>query len=213
MQVKNVLFDLDGTLIDSSQGIFSSINYAMKKMNHPLLSQELLKSFIGPPLLDSFVRIGFSNEKAIEAVQYYRENYHHFGMYQVKPYPEIEKVLNRLSSTHHLYLTTSKPEYFAVKILQHLNFTSFISGVYGADLEGKLSQKADVIHYALTNESILVTETLMVGDREHDIKGANENGIDGLGVLYGFGDKKELLDAGAICTVERPIDLLEIFEN
>jgi len=213
LQVKNVFFDLDGTLIDSSQGIFASINYAMKKLNHPLLSQELLKTFVGPPLLDSFIRIGFSNEKAIEAVQYYRENYQRVGMYQVKPYPEIEKVLSNLSATHHLYLATSKPEYFAVKILQHLNFATFFSGIYGADLEGKLAKKADIIHYALTTESILATDTLMVGDREYDMIGASENGIAGLGVLYGFGDKKELMDSGAICTVEWPIDLLKVLEK
>ena len=112
-----------------------------------------------------------------------------------------------------MYLATSKPEYFAVKILQHLNFATFFSGIYGADLEGKLAKKADIIHYALTTESILATDTLMVGDREYDMIGASENGIAGLGVLYGFGDKKELMDSGAICTVEWPIDLLKVLEK
>lgn len=213
LQKTKILFDLDGTIIDSSAGIYASLNYAMKEMNRAPLSQKTLKSFIGPPLIDSFVKIGMSKQEAKEAVDHYRTLYKEKGMYQVFPYNGIEEVLTQLSKKFELFIATSKPEFFAIKIVDHLGYSKFLNAVYGADLEGIRSDKTAVIHDALKAEKIEDLSTVvMVGDRAHDITGAIENQIDNVGVLYGFGDKEELLKAGTQTIVEKPMDLLEIFQ-
>lgn len=211
MKKAHILFDLDGTIIDSSEGIFNSINYAMKKLVKEELSLEVLKTFVGPPLQDSFERIGLSEENAALAVTYYRELYSTEGIYQAKPYDEIEKTLAELSKCQKLYLATSKPEFFAKKILEHLGFTEYFTGIYGADLEGLRIAKADVIAYALRNAKLEDKETIvMIGDREHDILGAKINSVDSIGVLYGFGSQKELSQAGADEIIEKPEELLSL---
>lgn len=213
MKQKNLLFDLDGTLIDSSEGIYQSINYAMSQMGHIELSQSLLKSFIGPPLLDSFLKLGFSDEQAQKAVYHYRENYGRSGIYQIKAYAGIDETLKKLSETHDLFLATSKPEKFAKNILNHLKFFHYFTGIYGADLEGVRSKKKDVIRYALSSEKVDASDALMIGDREHDIKGALANNVAAIGVLYGFGDKDELQAAGALQVVVQPLDLIELLNG
>lgn len=208
-----ILFDLDGTIIDSSQGIFASLNYAMKEMNRNPLDEKTLKSFIGPPLVESFAKTSMTEEEAKEAVDHYRTLYKKEGMYQVRPYADIEEVLTQLAERYELFLATSKPEFFAVKIIHHLGFAEFFEGIYGADLDGIRSEKRAVIHDTLKAEKVEELSTVvMIGDRAHDIVGAKENNIDNIGVLYGFGDKKELMNAGAQKIVAKPRDLLDIFQ-
>ena len=212
MKKTKILFDLDGTIIDSSRGIFASLNYAMKEMNRKPLDLETLRSFIGPPLAESFIKTGMTKEEAKEAVDHYRTLYKKEGMYQVSPYDGIEEALAQLAKRYKLYLVTSKPEFFAVKIIHHLGFAEFFKEIYGADLDGIRSDKKAVIHDALKAEKVEELSTVvMIGDRAHDIVGAKENNIDNIGVLYGFGDKEELMNAGAQKIVAKPRDLLDIF--
>jgi len=207
-----LLFDLDGTLIDSSAGIYASLNYAMKEMNRKPLSQKTLKSFIGPPLMDSFINIGMSEDEAKEAVDHYRTLYKEKGMYQVTSYDGIKEVLTQLTKRYELFVATSKPEFFAIKIISHLGFNQFFQDIYGADLKGVRSDKKAVIHDVLKAEKIEdLSSVIMIGDRAHDIIGAKENGIESIGVLYGFGDKEELEKAGASKTIAKPAELLDIF--
>ncbi|BAK94236.1 HAD hydrolase-like protein [Tetragenococcus halophilus] len=213
MKKQKILFDLDGTIIDSSQGIFASLNYAMKEMNRNPLDSKTLKSFIGPPLVESFIKTGMTEEEAKEAVDHYRTLYKKEGMYQVTLYDGIQEVLTQLAERYDLFLATSKPEFFAVKIIHHLELAEFFEGIYGADLDGIRSEKRAVIHDALKAEKVEELSTVvMIGDRAHDIIGAKENNIDNIGVLYGFGDKEELVNAGAQKIVAKPRDLLDVFQ-
>ncbi|MCD5003316.1 HAD-IA family hydrolase [Enterococcus saccharolyticus] len=209
MKKDNILFDLDGTIIDSSEGIYASINYAMRKLNKEELPSNVLKTFVGPPLLESFIRIGLTQEKAELAVGYYRELYKKEGMYQVAVYEGMQETLQKLSQDKNIFIATSKPEYFAKKILDYLKFSDYFTGIYGADLAGLRSEKAAVIQYALAMEKLEnLSSIVMIGDRKHDILGAKENNLESIGVLYGFGDEKELMAAGANQLISRPIELL-----
>ena len=212
---KKVLFDLDGTIIDSSEGIYGSIQYAMEKMGKEQLAQDVLRSFVGPPLIESFRGLGFDEAAAQQAVAFYRENYRQAGMFQVQPYPLIEETLQELAQDHDLYIATSKPEVFAKEILTHLKYDGYFKGIYGADLENKRGEKAAVIRYALTEieKEQKVQQTIMIGDREHDILGAKENQLPAIGVLYGFGSKEELLDAGAIALAAETQELLALIPD
>lgn len=213
MKKDKILFDLDGTIIDSSNGIYKSVNYAMVKMGKKELPEDVLKTFIGPPLLDSFIHTGMSQKEANLAISYYREMYQKEGMFLVTPYDGIEETLKGLSKKKELFVATSKPEYFAIKILENLSFNQYFKGIYGADLEGTRSEKTAVIYYALLMERIeTLSKVVMVGDRKHDILGAKEHNLDSIGVLYGFGDEEELQNAGATQIISRPIDLLKIIE-
>ncbi|MGX7197012.1 HAD hydrolase-like protein [Enterococcus olivae] len=213
MKKETILFDLDGTIINSSQGIFASINYAMEKLGQEKLSSEILRTFVGPPLYDSFMRIGLTQKQAEDAVFWYRELYKKEAMYLVEPYQAIAETLVALSEKKTLLIATSKPEVFATRILDHLNFSQYFQAIYGADLEGERSKKADIIQYALISEEIKEPSlAVMVGDREHDIHGATVNKMDSIGVLYGFGDQKELSEAGAKHLIKQPMELLEIIQ-
>lgn len=208
-----VFFDLDGTLIDSSRGIYMSINYALEKMDWPTLTEEQLRTFIGPPLLDSFKKIGMTDETAELGVKYYRELYAQKGMYEVHVYDGISDTLAALHQTKALYLATSKPEKFAKEIIENLGFSNYFSGIYGADLEGKRSAKSDVLAYALSETNAVKEEAVMIGDRQHDVLGAKNNGLASIGVLYGFGDREELKIAGADAIIQHPQELLSLLDK
>ena len=211
MKKTKILFDLDGTIIEPSQGIFQSVNYAMEKMNRIKLSNETLKTFVGPPLEESFVSLGMSLKEAKEAISYYRVFYRETGIYLFIAYEGIEEVLTTLSKNNQLYLATSKPELFAKVILESLNYSQYFTGIYGANLEGTRSKKADVIRHAFKESNIVErNQVVMIGDRKHDIIGAVENNIESIGVLYGFGDKEELQTAGATKIAASVKDLLVI---
>ena len=198
MKKSYILFDLDGTIIEPSQGIFQSINYAMKKMNRPELSLSVLKTFIGPPLEDSFRSLGMTAEEAKDAIFYYREFYQETGIHLFTVYEEIEMVLKTLSQEKQIYLATSKPEVFAEIILKKLNFHQYFSGIYGANLEGTRSHKADVIRYVMEQATIsAVDQVVMIGDRKHDVEAAKAHSVDSVGVLWGYGNQEELENEGA----------------
>ncbi|MBO0439963.1 HAD family hydrolase [Candidatus Enterococcus ikei] len=216
MQYKTILFDLDGTITDSSEGIINSVTYALEKMNLTLPTKNELYSFIGPPLNDSFKQLYNLDEKSTEqAVSYYREYYQVKGMYQNHVYEGILELLLTLKKADcRLYIATSKPEIYAKKILEHFHLSDYFNGIYGASLDGSRSKKGDVIRYALKEAKISsLNETIMIGDRSHDILGAKENGLASIGVLYGFGDVAELKRAGASFIAANPSDIEKIIIN
>lgn len=207
---QTILFDLDGTITDSGSGIMRSILYATEQLGWPAPSEETLRSFIGPPLYESFLHMAPSAEAAQQAVGHYRAYYQRKGMFENHVYPGIPEVLTRLKEAGaKLYIATSKPEEFAKKIITHFDLDRYFTGVYGASMDGHRSKKADVIQYALTEAQLDPTKEtiIMVGDRNHDILGAQQNGLDSIGVLYGFGEETELQEAGATFLVQSPKDL------
>lgn len=209
-EYQTYLFDLDGTITDSSAGITNSVMYALKKFGIEEGDRRKLYKFIGPPLTDSFREYyGFSEKKAWEAVAYYREYYQEKGIFENKVYDGFEDMLRTLKSAgKRLIVATSKPEIYAGRIIEHFGLSSYFDYVAGMELDGGRGTKAEVIRYALKVCGIEDKQTvLMVGDREHDVIGAKEAGIDCLGVLYGFGDREELERAGADYIVEAPGDI------
>lgn len=200
-----VLFDLEGTLTDPGLGITNSVMYALKKWGIEVSERSELYKFIGPPLKESFERFyGFSEEKAEKTVEYYREYFREKGLYENEVYEGIKELLERLNASgHKVILATSKPEEFAIKILEHFDLAKYFSYIGGASMDGVRSKKSDVIHYALEKADINeLSEAVMVGDREHDILGAKQVGIDSIGVLFGYGDYEELENAGATYIVD-----------
>lgn len=210
---QTILFDLDGTLTDSSQGILNSVAYALEKMNIPVPDIQELLPFIGPPLVESFQTFyHFSPEKSLEAVEYFREYFADKGIFENAVYPHIPELLENLHNKEkQLILATSKPEVFAKKVLKHFELDHYFTIVAGASLDSSRIKKADVIAYALEQLPAVHRQTcVMVGDREHDIIGARENDIASMGILYGFGNRKELEQAGATYISEDVDQMLEI---
>ncbi|MHC5229754.1 HAD family hydrolase [Enterococcus sp. LJL99] len=216
MNNKILLFDLDGTITDSAEGIINSVIYALEKMSQPVPEKKELYSFIGPPLKESFETICQLNEvDAQRAVTYYREYYQKEGLYQNQVYQGIPELLIHLNELGYpLYIATSKPEVFAKEILVHFELTGYFKGIYGASLDGVRSKKADVIAYALKEAKLeMKKDVIMIGDRKHDILGGKENNLDTIGVLYGFGNREELQIAQATYLAATPNEIMEIVEK
>ncbi|GCF95894.1 5'-nucleotidase [Enterococcus florum] len=210
---KIVLFDLDGTLTDSSEGILASIRYMMEKLELVIPDDRVLKSFIGPPLTASLSELyGMAAEEAERAIEVYREYYAEKGIQQLHVYPEIPELLQQLSHSCIVGLATSKPQKFAEQIMEITGLSPFFTGFFGADMRGRDS-KSDVIRRAIKQLATENSEVFMVGDRKYDILGAKNNGISSIGVLYGFGDRSELEAAGADWIIETPTDLYPIIEQ
>mgnify|MGYP000453762557 CR=1 FL=1 len=200
MSFKYILLDLDGTLTDPAIGITNSIMYALEKFGIRVNDRSELYSFIGPPLQESFMRFfGFSEADAVRAVEYYREYYRDKGIFENLVYDGVEDLLQLLKEKGRtVILATSKPELFARQILEHFDLAEYFDFVAGSELDGRRVHKDEVIRYALDACKISdLAKAIMIGDREYDIIGARKIGIKSLGVLYGYGDRKELEVAGA----------------
>ncbi len=210
MAYQTILFDLDGTLTDPGVGITNSVAYALGKYKIAVPERAALYKFIGPPLIDSFERYyGFSRERAMEAVNFYREYFSETGIFENQVYDGIGELLKDLRAAgKRLVVATSKPEQFAVRILEHFALADYFDYIAGANMDESRTKKAEVITYALKVCGITDRRpVLMVGDREHDVLGAKEAGVASLGVLYGYGDREELERAGADIIAERVADL------
>ena len=207
-----ILFDLDGTLTDPGLGITNAVMYALKKFNIEVEERSKLYKFIGPPLLDSFeIYYGLSKEESQQALQYYREYFKPYGLYENEVYEGIEALLTELKVRGlKLILATSKPEPFAVEILRHFDLEKYFDFTAGATMDEKRVKKADVIQYALESCGIKdLKSAIMIGDREHDVLGAKQTGLASIGVLYGYGNYEELQLAGADYIVEKPEEILQ----
>lgn len=207
-----ILFDLDGTLTDPGEGITNSVMYALERCGIKTADRSALYKFIGPPLLDSFHDFyGFSDERAREALAYYREYFSEKGIFENKVYDGILALLERLKSACcTLAVATSKPEVFAKRILGHFALSDYFSVCAGADMGEKRSTKADVIERALSLANTPPERAIMIGDREHDVIGAKKFGIETIGVLYGYGSQNELTAAGAKYIAKTPSDIADI---
>ncbi len=206
----NILFDLDGTLTDSFEGITKCISHAMTCLDRPAPQPEALRWCIGPPLKKSFARLLDSRDDALaeQALALYRERFSSVGLFENELYEDIPQVLETLKSAgHDLYVATSKPWMYAKRIIQYFGLDKFFKGVHGSELDGTRTDKTSLIAHVLDMESLSANATVMVGDREHDMIGARANGVPGLGVLWGYGTREELEASGAYACIERPSEL------
>jgi phosphoglycolate phosphatase len=196
----HILFDLDGTLTDPFDGITNCISHALSELGRTPPPRNRLKWCIGPPLADSFRQLLGTKEHHIirEAVELYRQRFARVGLFENKVYPGITDALEKLSSTNHLlYVATSKPAVFAERIIDHFNMRQYFTAIYGSELDGRNSDKAELIKVVLDNENIEPHRAVMIGDRKHDIIGAHRNNMRCLAVFWGYGTKDELELAGA----------------
>ncbi len=208
-----LFFDLDGTLTDPAEGITNSFIHALKKFGLEIPSYEKLCSFIGPPLVETFkTQFGFDEVKAKLGVKYYREYFSSKGLFENKVYPNIQNVLETLKSKgKKLSVATSKPEPYAIQILEHFKLAKYFDFICGSNLDETRSEKSEVIEYALRKNQIAnLSKVLMIGDRKHDIIGAKKNKLKSCGVLYGYGNKEEFELSGADFIIQNPEDLISI---
>ena len=210
MHINDVLFDLDGTLTDPGEGITNSVIFSLEKFGITVSNRAELYKFIGPPLLYSYKEYyGFSESDAKLAIKYYREYFSEKGIFENRVYDGITDMLGKLCGNNiRLSVATSKPDPFAVKILEHFGLTEYFSLVAGATMDETRSEKHEVIEYALRGLHIEdKARCIMVGDRKHDILGAKKNGLKSVGVLYGDGSRGVLETAGADMLAETPLDI------
>ena len=192
----NILFDLDGTLTDSFEGITKCISHAMTELGRPAPPPATLGWCIGPPLKKSFARLLDSQDDALteQALAFYRERFTSVGLFENKVYEDIPQMLETLKNNgHKLYVATSKPEVYAKRIIQHFKMDQYLTRVYGSKLDGTRTDKTSLIAHVLNTESLSANDTIMVGDREHDMIGARENGMPGFGVLWGYGTRMPII--------------------
>lgn len=203
MRYKNVLFDLDGTLTDPAEGITNALMHAQRRLGRPVSAREELFVFIGPPLIETFMsEWGLTREESEQALLYYREHFSTKGLFENTPYPGIGAALAGLKGAGlRLFVATSKPEPLSLRILEHFDLLQYFEAVAGSTMDERRTKKGEVIAYALDTFRLDPAETVMVGDRKHDVIGARENGLPCIGVLYGYGSRAELTDAGAAALV------------
>ncbi|KJC58597.1 HAD family hydrolase [Bradyrhizobium sp. LTSPM299] len=203
-----IFFDLDGTLTDPKPGITGSIQYALRKLDRPVPSQDELTWCIGPPLRASFVMLLGGDELADRAIEFYRERFGDVGLFENAVYPDIEQVLAQLRrAPRRMFVATSKPHVFARRIIAHFGLSGYFDHVFGSELDGTRVNKADLLAYALEQTGVDPAQALMIGDRSHDVIGAKKNGIRAVGVTYGYGTAAELIEAGAshLCASPRAV--------
>lgn len=213
---KAIFFDLDGTLTESGEGITKSVQYALEKLGKPEEDLDKLRVFIGPPLMEQFMKYADVDEtEARKAVEYYRERYAVKGIFENRPYDGVENLLRELKGKGYiLAVASSKPEYYVTKILDYFNLSSYFEVVVGSEMNGARTSKTEVIEEALKrlNMSDRRKEVLMVGDKEHDVLGARVAGLDCVAVGYGYGTKEELTAAQPLKIVASIEELLRFFD-
>lgn len=207
-----VLLDLDGTLTDSAPGIVASAQAAYADLGLPTPDAATLRTFVGPPIVGSFLAHGVPAERVAEAIAAYRRYFRTGGMFDNAVFEGVPEALRELRAAGaRLVVATSKPTVFARPIVEHFGLAELLDGVFGAPPDDVPSSKATVIAEALASlgpGGFDRAATLMVGDREHDVIGARTHGIDTLGVAWGYAVPGELESAGAVAVLESPADLL-----
>lgn len=214
MKINNILFDLDGTLTDPKVGITKSAAYALSRFGIQKDPDELLH-FIGPPLAVSFKNCyGFNDAECDEAIKYYREYFSVTGKFENELYPYTFKMLDHLkASGKKLYIATSKPELFAIEIAKHFGFFDYFEKIHGIAMGEERIEKDVVIKRLLNEHKIAPCDAIMVGDRCFDIYGAHKCGVKAVGVLFGYGDRREHTDADADFIVNTNRDLFEFMKG
>ncbi|MGH8617048.1 MAG: HAD family hydrolase [Burkholderiales bacterium] len=211
----NILFDLDGTLTDPREGIVTCIKHGLSSLGEPSPPDSDLVRFIGPPLHDTFARLLSGDGARIEAaIQAYRERFAAIGMFENTVYSGIPEVVESLSALGaDLFVATSKPQVFAEQILAHFGLARYFKEIFGSELSGERSDKGELIGHALVTARLRSGDTVMVGDREHDVRGARRNQVRAVGVLWGYGSREELTAAGAERLFDQPSDLGSLSSN
>ncbi len=210
-----ILFDLDGTLTDPKRGIVGCITYALENMGLEVPATSEFNSFIGPPIEESFLRL-FNNDngKTNQAVQLFRSRYAEVGLFENIIYRGVVDALSCVrKKDRRLFVATSKPQPFAERIINKFNLSPFFEKVYGAQLDGARAKKEDIIAHAINVENLEPEQTIMVGDTKYDAIGARMHHVPCIGVLWGYGLRSELADAGVKVFCERPQDLPNVIEN
>ena len=215
MQITTILFDLDGTLTDSGEGIMNCVRYAIEKFGHSV-EEDQLPGFVGPPLQQHFQEVcGVGAAEGKQLVSFYRERYTDIGIFENRVYPGVIELLEQLKQQGYVIcMATSKPEIFASRIAEHFKFAKYFDIIGGSLLDGKKVKKSEVIEYVLEKAHVQVREqVLMIGDRYHDIIGAKEAKIHSMGVLYGYGDRKELEEVGAEFIASTPEEVFRMISS
>lgn len=211
--MKAILFDLDGTLIDSSEGITKSTQYALA--HYGIIENDLSKfyKFIGPPLVASFKKYyDFSEEQAVEAVAVYRERYNKIGLFECSLYPGVQECIEKLKAQGYLIgMASSKPEVSCRRILEHFGILELFDDVVGATFDGRIDTKEEVLNEVMRRWSdVPKDEMCLIGDTMFDVEGANQVGIRTVAVTFGFGDVEQMVKAGAVAICEDMTKLPEI---
>lgn len=213
MTQKTILFDLDGTLTDSGEGIMNCAALALEHFHIPVPSREEMRVFVGPPLTHTFRSFGIPEDQVAEAVRIFRSRYVPIGIYENTPYPGSHQLLQTLKSHgHRLYVATSKPEEMAVTVLRHFDLEQFFTGICGAAMDESRTNKEEVIAYLLEKNGT-ADNMLMIGDTVFDVLGAASHGIPAIGVSWGYGDPEEMRKAGAVAVAANMEELLNLIET
>ena len=211
-KISNILFDLDGTLTDPGEGITRCIQYALDRFGMAILPSDQLTWCIGPPLKTSFSYLLNTTDETIldRAVAYYRKRYSEKGIFENILYPGVVSSLGVIRDAgFNLFLSTSKPKVFAQEILENFKMTPLFNAIYGSELDGRLSDKGELIAHIIDQEALDPAATVIVGDRVHDIVGGRENGIMTAAVTYGYGTRDEIAASKPDFVFETFADLVQ----
>ncbi|MCH7336291.1 HAD-IA family hydrolase [Acinetobacter sp. NIPH 2699] len=216
MTIKNILIDLDGTLTDPKAGIHGSIRFALEQLGQPLADEFDLDWTIGPPLKASLAKLLNTQDDALaeQALAAYRERFSVIGLFENKVYPTVAETLQQLQAQGYgLFLATAKPTIYAKQILVHFNLDQYFTEMYGSELTGERTNKADLIAYILEKEQLDAQQCIMVGDRQYDVIGARAHGIETIAVNYGYGTVEELAQAQPIVQISQFNELIECVDQ
>ncbi len=211
MKYKYIIFDLDGTLSDSKEGITKSVQYALGKVGIIEENLDNLEHFVGPPMVDEYIKTyKMSKEKAFETLGYYRERYTPIGIYETKRYKGVKEILDAIKEKGlKIGMATSKPENMAEEVARYLEIYDYFDIICGADLHGPRQSKEEVLKKVFENTDFSKDESILVGDTKYDIEGANKLGIDSVGVSWGTGTVEEMMGEGAIKVFDTYEPLIE----
>ncbi|MCU4448854.1 HAD-IA family hydrolase [Acinetobacter lwoffii] len=214
--IKNILIDLDGTLTDPKVGITTSARYGLEKIGHPISDEINIDWIIGPPLKASLAKIlnvEADHVLAEQALMGYRERFAVKGLYENHVFGGVAETLAELKGRgYRLFVATAKPTVYAKQILEHFDLAQYFTDIHGSELNGDRTNKAELIQYILEQQKLQADQCMMVGDREHDIFGARQNGIDTIAVNYGYGSQEELALAQPKYQIDRFNQLLDYFK-
>ena len=213
MTPKAILFDLDGTLTDSGEGIINCATLALEHFGLPVPDRQAMRIFVGPPLRDTLMEFGVKEADVEEAMRVFRSRYVTEGIFENKPYPGIPELLGKLKEQgHKLYVATSKPENMALTVLNHFHISQFFDIIAGATMDKSRDSKAAVIAYLLEQTGD-VAQAVMVGDTAFDVIGAAAHGIPTIGVAWGYGKVEDMEKAGAAAIAQNPDELFDLLQK
>jgi phosphoglycolate phosphatase len=211
-----LLFDLDGTLTDPKPGIVGCIRFALDQLTVACPADEALVQYIGPPLRGTFgTLLGTTDTRRIEeAMAFFRQRFSQTGLFENQIYDGVPAMLKRTGQTAAAaYVATSKPAVYADRIVKHFGLDEHFRKVYGAELDGRFDDKAELLAHLLATERVSPDSAVMIGDRAGDVRAAKANGLRAIGVLWGYGSEPELMDAGADILCRTPNDLANHFSG